>query len=64
MILISFMFCVIGIFSLHAQDQKVTKDNKDSEVTLGVAMTCGNCAEKVKKQLAYTKGVGDRDSAD
>ena len=58
-ILISFMFCVFGVFSLNAQDQKVTKDSKDSEVTLGVAMDCGNCAEKVKKQLAYTKGVKD-----
>lgn len=47
---------VFGLVSLSAQDQK-TKKSTDSEVTLSVKMHCNDCAEKIKKQLAFTKGV-------
>lgn len=56
LILISVMFCLLGLFNLKAQEQKAVKD---TEVAFSVAMHCENCAAKVKKQLAYTKGVKD-----
>jgi len=58
-ILISMVFLVFGLLNLDAQSQEVKKDNKDSEITLSVKMHCNDCAEKVKKQLAFTKGVKD-----
>jgi copper chaperone CopZ len=54
-ILISVVSILLGFLNVNAQDSK--KVNNDSEVTLNVKMDCNNCAEKVKKQLAFTKGV-------
>lgn len=58
-ILISVVLLSFGLLNLSAQDQKGQKESNDSEVTLSVKMHCGDCAEKVKKQLAYEKGVKD-----
>ncbi len=50
-----------GISGLMAQEETSTKEIKKnakiSEVSLSCQMDCGSCSEKVKKQLAYTKGV-------
>jgi copper chaperone CopZ len=50
-----------GISDLMAQEEtsskEIKKNEKISEVSLSCQMDCGNCSDKVKKQLAYTKGV-------
>lgn len=50
-----------GISGLMAQEETSTKEikknSKISEVSLTCEMHCNSCAEKIKKQLAYTKGV-------
>jgi copper chaperone CopZ len=60
-ILISLALIVAGLSSVYAQSSIEKKDVKQnpkiSEVTLSCKMECGNCADAVKKQLAYTKGV-------
>lgn len=55
------LVCVFALSNVFAQDKKVSKDNnsKVAEVILSTEMHCANCADKVKKQLAYTKGVID-----
>ncbi len=63
-VLILVLVMLFGIGNIFAQDQKVAAakkeaDPKISEVILTTEMHCANCAEKVKKQLAYTKGVVD-----
>ena len=54
---------LFSISNIFAQEQKTAAkkeaDPKISEVILVTEMHCANCAEKVKKQLAYTKGVID-----
>lgn len=49
----------VGATSIVAQEETSTQDgnSKISEVTLSCKMNCESCANKVKKQLAYTKGV-------
>lgn len=39
--------------------QKTKTQSKTSEVTLACKLDCNACCEKVKKQLAFTKGVKD-----
>ncbi len=50
-----------GSISLSAQEMTSKKEVKQSsnisEVTLSCNQDCNNCSDKVKKQLAYTKGV-------
>ena len=52
---------MMSIFSLQAQetncDTQEKKAGKYSIITLDVEMNCSSCAEKVTKQLAFTKGV-------
>lgn len=51
---------LFGMGNAFAQEQKAAKQNeKISEVILATEMHCQNCADKVTKQLAYTKGVVD-----
>jgi len=57
--LISAIMCIIGIVSLNAQDKQTKENSKVSEVTLSCKMHCNDCADKVKKQLQFTKGVKD-----
>ncbi|HPX76974.1 MAG TPA: cation transporter [Bacteroidales bacterium] len=58
-LILTMMFLAIAV--VNAQEQNAQKagktDSKISEVVLSCKMDCGNCAEKVKKQLSYTKGV-------
>ncbi|MCF0206013.1 MAG: cation transporter [Bacteroidales bacterium] len=59
-ILILVLVALFGISNVFAQDKKEAKsDSKISEVILTTEMHCQDCADKVKKQLAYTKGVID-----
>ncbi len=59
-ILILVLALLLGIGNAFAQEQKAAKqDTKISEVILSTEMHCQNCADKVAKQLAYTKGVID-----
>ncbi|MBR4582332.1 MAG: heavy-metal-associated domain-containing protein [Bacteroidales bacterium] len=59
-ILILVLALLLGIGNVFAQEQKAAKqDTKISEVILSTEMHCQNCADKVAKQLAYTKGVID-----
>ena len=59
-ILILVLALLLGIGNAFAQEQKAAKQNeKISEVILSTEMHCQNCADKVAKQLAYTKGVID-----
>ena len=59
-ILILVLALLLGIGNAFAQEQKAAKQNeKISEVILTTEMHCQNCADKVAKQLAYTKGVID-----
>lgn len=59
-ILILVLALLLGMGNAFAQEQKATKQNeKISEVILSTEMHCQNCADKVSKQLAYTKGVID-----
>ncbi len=48
------LFAVTNVFA-----QKKDDSAKISEVILTTKMHCADCADKVKKQLAYTKGVVD-----
>lgn len=52
---------LFGMSNMYAQETKKveSKDSKISEVILLTEMHCQNCADKVSKQLAYTKGVID-----
>ena len=43
--------------AVSAQDGK--KDNKVKEVVFSVNMHCGNCEQKVIKNMPYEKGVKD-----
>ena len=58
-LVLTMMFLAIVV--VNAQDKNVKQvkkaDSKISEVVLNCKMDCGNCVEKVKKQLSYTKGV-------
>ena len=54
-ILILVLVMLFGMGNIFAQE----KDTKISEVILLTEMHCQNCADKVAKQLAYTKGVID-----
>ncbi len=58
------MFLTVTLVS--AQENKIQKevkqDSKISEIVLACNMDCGNCSAKVKKQLAYTKGVTEVDA--
>ncbi|MDD4216042.1 MAG: heavy-metal-associated domain-containing protein, partial [Bacteroidales bacterium] len=61
-ILILTVMLFAGITSMSAQEEtkKETKANsKISEVSLVCNMACNSCATKVKKQLAFTKGITD-----
>jgi len=61
-ILILVFAMLLAVGNTFAQNEKATKkqDNpKISEVILSTEMHCQNCADKVTKQLAYTKGVID-----
>ena len=59
-ILILVLVLLFGMGNVFAQEQKAAKQNeKISEVILATEMHCQNCADKVAKQLAYTKGVID-----
>ena len=59
-ILILVLALLLGMGNAFAQEQKAAKQNeKISEVILSTEMHCQNCADKVSKQLAYTKGVID-----
>jgi len=58
-ILILVLALLFGMSNVFAQEQKAAKDTKISEVILSTEMHCQNCADKVAKQLAYTKGVID-----
>ena len=58
-ILILVLVMLFGMGNIFAQEQKAAKDTKVSEVILSTEMHCQNCADKVAKQLAYTKGVID-----
>jgi copper chaperone CopZ len=58
-ILISVLLITLGFCNLQAQEKKAKTESNDAEVTLSVKMHCNDCAEKVKKQLAFTKGVKD-----
>ena len=59
-ILILVLVMLFGMGNVFAQEQKAAKQNeKISEVILATEMHCQNCADKVAKQLAYTKGVID-----
>lgn len=42
---------------VKTEQKKNEKVKKVSEVTLSVAMHCGGCEEKVRKQLSFEKGV-------
>lgn len=60
-ILIAAAIFFAGTASIFAQESPAKKEVKQnaniSEVTLSCDQDCGNCSEKVKKQLAFTKGV-------
>ncbi|MDD4150046.1 MAG: heavy-metal-associated domain-containing protein [Bacteroidales bacterium] len=61
-ILILTVILFAGITSMSAQEEtkKETKaKSKISEVSLICNMDCNSCATKVKKQLAFTKGITD-----
>lgn len=55
MMSLSILFLMIGINQVNAQDNN--ENEKYSHTVLKVKMDCNNCAEAVKTQLAYTKGV-------
>ncbi|HOZ30571.1 MAG TPA: heavy-metal-associated domain-containing protein [Bacteroidales bacterium] len=58
LILTAIIFAVISVSAQELTEKKDSKKNdKISEVTLSCKMECGNCANDVKKQLAFTKGV-------
>ncbi len=52
---------ILFVFTTNVFSQEDTKQEKKkkkiSEVSLVCKMDCGNCANEVKKQLAFTKGV-------
>ncbi|MDR2835442.1 MAG: cation transporter [Bacteroidales bacterium] len=57
-ILVAIFACNIASFAQKAEkSENKVKQSTTSEVTLNVAMSCDNCVAKVKKQLAFTKGV-------
>lgn len=53
MICLSIMFLATGVNKAQANQD----GSKYAYTTLSVEMHCGDCANKVKTQLAYTKGV-------
>jgi copper chaperone CopZ len=55
MMSLSILMLMIGINHSNAQSE----NDKYSYTTLKVDMKCNACAEKVKTQLAYVKGVKD-----
>lgn len=58
LIFATLIFAVLTVSAQDMADKKESKKNdKISEVTLSCKMDCGNCANDVKKQLAFTKGV-------
>lgn len=48
---------VLFVFFMTNDVQAQTSDKTTEEVVLQCEMKCGDCAAKVKKQLAFTKGV-------
>ncbi len=60
-ILILTILILAGASSVFAQEgsseKQIKKDSKFTEVQFSCKMNCDNCANKVKKQLAFTKGV-------
>lgn len=57
LILVAILFAfTTNVFSQEDTKQE-KQDERISEVSLVCDMACGNCANDVKKQLAFTKGV-------
>ena len=58
LILTAILFAMTtSLFAQETEKQEIIKNEKLSEVNLTCDMACGNCANEVKKQLAFTKGV-------
>ncbi len=60
-VLILLVLLISGLTGAYSQEETSTKElkknDKLSEVSLSCKMDCMNCANEVKKQLAFTKGV-------
>jgi copper chaperone CopZ len=60
-VLIVLVLLISGVTGAYSQDatskKELKKNAKLSEVTLSCKLDCMNCANEVKKQLAFTKGV-------
>ena len=50
-----------GVSSVSAQDVKkvAKKATTETQVVFSVSMDCHNCEQKIKKNIAYEKGVKD-----
>ena len=48
---------LFAAYSVSAQDKK--ENPKEAQVVFSVGMHCHNCEQKVKKNIAYEKGVKD-----
>lgn len=58
LVLAAIFFVAVSISAQEKVEKKDVKQNdKISEVSLSCKMECGNCANEIKKQLAFTKGV-------
>ncbi len=58
LILSAILFVVsTSIVAQETAKPEKEKNEKISETTLTCQLDCGNCADEVKKQLAFTKGV-------
>ena len=57
LILTAILFVVTTSLFAQKTEKPVKENKKISEVNLTCQLDCGNCANEVKKQLAFTKGV-------
>ena len=48
---------LLGTCTVSAQDKK--KNNKEEQVVFSVSMDCHSCEQKIKKNIAFEKGVKD-----
>ena len=52
---------LFGVSTISAQDVKkvAKKPTTEAQVVFSVSMDCHNCEQKIKKNIAYEKGVKD-----
>lgn len=59
-VLLAFSLALFSMnFSTMAQEKKEKKDKKIETLTCWASMDCDGCVAKIKKNIAYEKGVKD-----